>query len=57
MTDSRDNVLAAVARGVRVGTLDTDGRLETTVWCAAAAQSAPRIGEGMIGSSRASWRS
>ena len=28
MTDSRDNVLAAVARGVRVGTLPPDGRLE-----------------------------
>lgn len=28
MTDSRDTVLAAVARGVRVGTLPPDGRLE-----------------------------
>ncbi len=28
MSDSRDNVLAAVARGVRVGTLPPDGRLE-----------------------------
>ena len=28
MTDSRDNVLAAVARGVRVGTLPPGARLE-----------------------------